>query len=386
GIGLYASRNPAPVSVFAAPGLDGGVEAITDLDGLRRAIRAAPGPWRQDQEAAAASLFSGRRRGVLRGLEAVEAARRRTAKRALRAEASELLVRAAVVELLAADNPGLFDAPVPYDWGPDAVPAQATRGGPYPRLLEIAVDPPEARADHREAVALRGRDPEHLARLALDVERRGWQVAERWTALLEAEEAARRASTDRSAGLLDRLYFPLGALDATPSIYVEPRDLEPFRNAIPHLGDVADAAATLAEALADGRRPLADLARAPSRTPWVDPSPRVAPAPDLFAATVPGRVLEPRVPADAVAVLRLDPGPPRDGQIVLVDGLADPETGAAAALRVWRLDAPRALRRQAEHGLQLRLEALHPDVEPLVIDEPGEADLRIVARFVDLLS
>ncbi|MEO1083774.1 MAG: helicase-related protein, partial [Acidobacteriota bacterium] len=185
GLGLYASRNPAPVSVFAVPGPDGGVEDITDLNALRRAIADAPGLWRQDQEAAAASLFSSRRRRVLRGLEAVEATRRRTAKRALRAEASELLLRAAVVELLAAENPGLFDAPVAYGWGPDAVPAQANRGGPYRRLLDIAVDPPEARPDHPEAKALRGRDPEHLARLALDVERRGWQVAERWTTLLD---------------------------------------------------------------------------------------------------------------------------------------------------------------------------------------------------------
>ncbi|MEO1088526.1 MAG: hypothetical protein AAFY88_30200, partial [Acidobacteriota bacterium] len=203
---------------------------------------------------------------------------------------------------------------------------------------------------------------------------------------LGAEDAARRASTDRSAGMIDRLYFPLGDLDRVPSLYVEPPDLKPFLNAIPLLGDVGDAAATLAEALAEGRRPLAELAGAPGRTPWVDPAPRVSAAPDLFAVTVSGRVLEPRVPADAIAVLRLDPSPPRDGHVVLVDGIPDPETGAAATLRVWRLDTPRALRRRPEGGPRLRLEALHPDVETLVIDEPGDADFRVVARFVDVVS
>ncbi|MEM1177011.1 MAG: helicase-related protein, partial [Acidobacteriota bacterium] len=209
GLGLYASRNPAPVSVFAAPRAgDGDVAAITDLGALRRLLHSAPGRWRPDQEAAAASLFSTRRRHVLRGLEDVEAARRLTARKALRAEASDLLLRAAAAELLAAENPGLFDAPVAYGWGPGAVPAQAARGGPYPALLKIAGEAPDLPADHPEAAGLRGRSPEHLARVALEVERRGWQVAERWADLTAADEAARRAVTDRSAGLLDRLYFP----------------------------------------------------------------------------------------------------------------------------------------------------------------------------------
>ncbi|MEM1183257.1 MAG: hypothetical protein AAGM22_33245, partial [Acidobacteriota bacterium] len=185
---------------------------------------------------------------------------------------------------------------------------------------------------------------------------------------------------------LARLYFPLGGVEPGPSIYVESPDLAPFRNAIPLLGDVADAAATVVDAFAEGRSPLAELGRAPERVPWIDPAPRVSPAPDLFAANVAGRVLEPRVPADAVAALRLDSSPPRDGQIVLVDGVADPETGAAATLRVWRLEAPGIAKRRRDREPRLRLEALHPEVKPIIVDEPAEADLRVLARLVDVVG
>ena len=158
--------------------------------------------------------------------------------------------------------------------------------------------------------------------------------------------------------------------------FLAPPELLPFRNAVPCWDDVASAARDLQDALAEGRDPLADAAAHPGRHRWLATTGRVTADDGLFAVRVEGDAHEPRIPAGSHVILRLDPALPRDGQMVLVAGIADPASDGGAVLRHWRLE------RRRRRPPRLRLEA--PNAAPIVLEQPGEHLVHVLARFVDL--
>ncbi|MEM6795301.1 MAG: helicase-related protein [Acidobacteriota bacterium] len=373
GVGLYSSRSPAPVSVFAAPRGEETLE-VTTLEELEGLFGEVPGTWTGDQEARAASLFSRRRRRVLEGLRQVEGGRRRAERQTLRSAAADLLVQAAGAQQIAAENPGLFDRPQSHGWGRAPIEAQARRSGTFARLVALVPADLELRRGDPRLEELSRRPPADLTG-RLDSEAR--ELVRRWRALEDAEEADRRPLSgvggDVSVGLLERTYFALEP--RAGSLAARAEETAPLDNEVPLWPSPGAAAREIAAALAEGLGPAAACAAASDSCGWLRLEDRLAASPGLFAARLVGRALEPRHAQGCVGLFRIDTSPPRPGQLVLVDGVEDPETGEGAALRRWRLERRRGT-------LCLVLEALAPGVVPIVLEDPEE-DVRVLARLID---
>lgn len=106
----------------------------------------------------------------------------------------------------------------------------------------------------------------------------------------------------------------------------------------------------------------------------------------MFAAPVVGKSMEPGIPDGSIALFREYEGGPRDGKIVLVqsDDLRDPETGRPYSVRrFW------SKREAGDDGrtvkTEIRLEPENPDFDPIVLTPEDDADVQVLAVFLEVL-
>lgn len=364
GVGVYRSERPAPVTLFLHPG----GEART-LHELARLASSAPATWRPDGEAEASSRFSTLRRRALRVRESIEAERRRSERTELHRTAQRLLVRLALLELVEAENPGLFDRPLPWSFGVRAVREQARHGEPLDELV--------ARLDGKMPPALAD-DPFYVEARR---HRRGWRERRRRMLMAQAdncllrlrglgaaEAEARRRMDEPSAGMLDRRWFR-----TTPQAEAGPQllaavNVEPFVSAVPALGDFRQASRRLLDAAEEGWDLLAEIRRDPEPESWLRVEGRAGGR--RFAARALDDAMSSRAAEGDWCLLESNlvgstaARVPTDGELLLV-----------------RASGKTMLRRLRRRGSVLVLEADTPG-RTVVVEDPDPESVQVVGRFV----
>ncbi len=115
---------------------------------------------------------------------------------------------------------------------------------------------------------------------------------------------------------------------------------------------------------------------------WVQPSARRPVRPNMFAAQVVGKSMEPLIPSGALCLFRrLDGGDP-ERRIVLVQhrDIHDVETGGSYTVK-------RFTRKTGAKGrIEVRLESLNPKFPPIVLTEKPGTDVKVIAEFVEVIS
>ncbi len=392
GIGLYRTRHPAPVSLFVRPS-EAGVEEISTLEQLRRG---SAGAWRPAEEGEASAMFSRQRWRVLRGMTRVEGERRRAERRAIERGARRVLARSALVELARARRPGLFEQPLPYGFGAQAVRALAARGEPFDALLAIAgQEVPAARRQDPFFTDVENRSDAELDRHRAALTGEGERLVERLRALGEAEDTARLAARPPSeSGILERLWLApeptRDAPDAAESLrLLDAAEVRPFVDAVPLYDSLEVPASRFGDEHTIDELPQADELRNPGDYRWVALAGRARPAPGLFVARVTGESMNRRVPDGAFCLFRLAPRGTRDGKVVLAQhrDIADPELGGRLTLKVYSSEKQHAGDGSwSHHRVVLRPSSTDPRFAPIVLEDLEEGELAIIAELVEVLG
>ncbi len=165
--------------------------------------------------------------------------------------------------------------------------------------------------------------------------------------------------------------------------FVEPTPETRYRSCVPLLEDLEAAAGDFGVAHgAPGE--VTD-----SGTRWIEVDAGRRLRPDMFAARVVGRSMEPRILDGSVCLFRRGVAGSRSGRIVLArlrDG-ADPETGERFTVKRYRSEKRVAADGPWRH-VRIRLEPLNPAFGPIELaaeDDRGSGAVDIVAEFVDVL-
>ena len=368
GVGVYRSERPAPVTFFLHPG----GEART-LHELTHLAASAPATWRPNEEAEAASRFSTLRRRALRVRETIEAERRRSERAELHRKAERLLVRLALLELVEAENPGLFDRPLAWGFGVRAVRELVRHGDPLDELI--------GRLDESESTELPAALADDPFYVEAKTHRKGWRqrrrrslVAQaddcllRLRALDAAEAEARRRIDEPSAGLLERKWFRIAPqADAGPQPLAA-AGLEPFATAVPALGSFEEASHRLVDAAEEGWDLLAEIRRDPEAESWLPVEGRANER--RFAAQTLDDTMSSRAAEGDWCLFESDLSgsnaarSPMDGELLLV-----------------RVSGETMLRRLRRRGQSLVLEADEPG-RSLVVEEPDPESVQVLGRFV----
>ncbi len=419
GVGLYRTREPAPVSLFfssdAVP-----IERYADLD----AELSPPAPfrgWRESVEGSASVAFSRARQRVLQAMHSIETRRRRSQRRALAQAARQVLVRSALVELARARSPGLFEEPQVHGFGSEIVRALGHRGAPFDRLLDIAGVPAgrprhnpqalEARADDPFYATVEGRSNRVLERRLHVLLDEAEQILAQHTALEEKIAGVRLAARQPSAtGIVERQWFPLTPLDEgrplegtsgelplegtsgeLPFRILNPEEVRPFRNAVPVYDSLGIAAGLFADGPAAAELLQAGELFDPGDYRWaeLDGSIRAAPAPGLFVTRVRGESMNRRVPGGSWCLFRLGSSGAPEGKIVLAGHhqIRDPELDGQLTLRVFHSETEHL----ADGSWQTRQVVLEPSstdpgFEPIVLGDLEDGELRLIAELVAVLG
>jgi SOS-response transcriptional repressor LexA len=106
----------------------------------------------------------------------------------------------------------------------------------------------------------------------------------------------------------------------------------------------------------------------------------------MFAARVVGKSMEPLIPDGSVVLFREYEGGTRDGRVVLVqsEDLGDSETNASFTVkRFW------SRKQHDEDGRvirsEIRLVPENPDFKTIVLEPSHEADVQVLAVFLEVL-
>lgn len=395
GVGLYRTAEPQPVSLFFVPTPEG-LRTVDRFEELQPLIDGgqALGRWRSADEAEATSRFSSDRREALGHRLTVEGGRRLAEGRALVAGARRVLRQAALTELAQASNPGLFDAPLPHGFGAEAVPALARHGEPFPALLAAAGDSLMAHPEDPDYADWVGRAPGRLTRRWNALREEGEAIVRRLAALEAAGRAAEMVLREPSAsGVLERLWFPLGAGMARPSAdepfeRVTADSLRPFRNAIPLYGDLDDLAQRVGDSETWGTHPQRDAMEHPGNYEWVAPG-RRTPERDLCVVPVSLKALDRRFGDHGWGLFRLAPRNPRTGALVfaLHHGISDPELGSPWTLRTYAME-PGQLTADGDWRpprVMLGPLSTDPTFEAMELEDLEEGSLQLIAELVEVL-
>jgi hypothetical protein len=178
---------------------------------------------------------------------------------------------------------------------------------------------------------------------------------------------------------------PDGARAAQADVlrFVEPTPENRYRSCVPFLEDLEAAAGDFG----DPHGALGEVGDSPTR--WIEVDSGRQLTPDMFAAGVVGRSMEPRIPDGSVCLFRSGVAGSRSGRIVLVRlrDAVDPETGERFTVKRYRSE-----KRSADDGPWrhewIRLEPLNPEFAPIELaaeDDHGSGAVDILAEFLDVL-
>jgi hypothetical protein len=137
GVGLYKAAGPAPLSTFFQ-NTHAGVQSVHTLGGLRAVLSEDAFPWSLQDIETADSTFEEALNGRYDAQRRAEENRKKSEFLALKEEARQILIQAALLELAIAQEPNLFSEPFRYGFGPEAVFALKRYGAPYKGLFQIA--------------------------------------------------------------------------------------------------------------------------------------------------------------------------------------------------------------------------------------------------------
>ena len=113
--------------------------------------------------------------------------------------------------------------------------------------------------------------------------------------------------------------------------------------------------------------------------------------PDMFAARVVGRSMEPRIPDGSVCLFRRGVTGSRtrpDRVSVRLPDAVDPETGERFTVKRYRSEKRSTADGPWRH-VQVTLEPLNPEFAPIELvaeDDQGSGAVNILAEFVDVLA
>ena len=105
----------------------------------------------------------------------------------------------------------------------------------------------------------------------------------------------------------------------------------------------------------------------------------------MFVAQVVGKSMEPAIPDGAWCLFRTAVEGTRQGVVVLVqlrDGI-DPETGQRYTVKRYRSEKVRE--GDSWRHVQITLEPVNPDYEPIVLTGADEGELQVIAELVEVL-
>ena len=124
-------------------------------------------------------------------------------------------------------------------------------------------------------------------------------------------------------------------------------------------------------------------------TPWIEVDSGHQLTPDMFAARVAGRSMEPRIPDGSVCLFRKGVAGSRTGRIVLVRlrDAVDPETGERFTVKRYLSEKRTAADGPWRH-VRIMLEPLNPEFAPIELvaeTDQSSGAANILAEFVDVL-
>ena len=165
--------------------------------------------------------------------------------------------------------------------------------------------------------------------------------------------------------------------------FVEPTPESRYRTRVPFLENLEAAAGNFG----DPHGALGEVADSDTR--WIEIDSRRQLTPDMFAARVAGRSMEPRIPDGSVCLFRQGVAGSRTGRTVLVRlrDAVDPETGERFTVKRYRSQKRAATEGPWRH-VRITLEPLNPEFTPIELvaeDDRGSGAVDILAEFVDVL-
>ena len=166
--------------------------------------------------------------------------------------------------------------------------------------------------------------------------------------------------------------------------FVEPTRENRYRSCVPLLEDLEAAAGKFS----DPHGVLGEVADSDTR--WIEVDSGRQLTPDMFAAKVVGRSMEPRIPEGSICLFRKGVAGSRTGRIVLArlrDG-ANSETGERFTVKRYRSEKGAAADGPWRH-VRITLEPLNPEFAPIELiaeDDQGSGAVDILAEFVDVLQ
>lgn len=106
----------------------------------------------------------------------------------------------------------------------------------------------------------------------------------------------------------------------------------------------------------------------------------------MFAASVVGHSMEPKIPSDSWCLFRPLPAGSREGRLILVqtNSHASPEDGGRYTVKRYH-----SIKTVSEEGWTheaIELQPLNPDYSPIVISADNAEDMRIVGEFVCVIE
>lgn len=163
----------------------------------------------------------------------------------------------------------------------------------------------------------------------------------------------------------------------TPFEFVTEGEARPYENCVPLVSLKAAAGGIGADE------------RAVETEAWVRPNGRIQPGPGLFVAQVMGESMNRRIPNGAYCLFRHPVEGSRQGRVVLVEhrAILDPELGGSFTLKIWESEKEELDDGTWRHGeIRLIPDSTSPGLEPIVLRNIVEDEIRVVAELVEVLA
>jgi ERCC4-related helicase/phage repressor protein C with HTH and peptisase S24 domain len=385
GIGLLRSRAEPACSLFVRR-CNGGVKAMLTLGELETLGDERDSAWHAVDVDTARSLFAEEQSKALERIKHAESNRRAAELLALKEEARQVLIHTALIELAEAQNPGLFDEPLPYGFGTDAVLGLKRHGAPYKALLKVA-GTEELTTDPTDPffLEMEGKPADMLRRKHDALRQQGTELLQKYAALRSADRHGEDREPRGSGGVEVR-WYPVAstqrdAITATRErpkkagdLVFLPRDrVRPYEDAVP-VYDLKAAAGAFGDP------------QSVEPNGWVEITGRKL-REGMFVAQVKGRSMEPRIPDGAWCLFASPVVGSRQGRVVLVQHreIHDPDTGGSYTVKQY--SSEKALQPDGtwRHS-NIVLQPLNRDYQPICLGSESVGDLTVIAEVLEVLA